>query len=82
MNNEKNIPEWLLEHVDLNPQPRRATRDEIIREAIIEALVDLPDSAFTWNWRKWRYECVIDGHKTWVTFSEYFGSRRLRRVSH
>lgn len=80
MSDESNLPEVLNELLYTNSESRRVqtTGNDLIHEALIEAFAKLPNSAFKWNWSKWRYDCVIDGNKVYATLSEYIGSRRLR----
>ena len=80
MRGESNLPEVLNELLYSNTPSQRVqtTGNDLIHEAMIEAFVKLPNSAFKWNWSKWRYDCVIDGNKFYATMSEYIGSRRLR----
>ncbi len=80
MNNESNLPEVLDELLYSNAKSQRVqtTGNDLIHEVMIEAFVKLPNSAFKWNWSKWRYDCVIDGNKIYATLSEYIDSRRLR----
>ena len=80
MCDESNLPEVLNELLYSNTESQRVqtTGNDLIHEAMIEAFAKLPNSAFKWNWSKWRYDCVIDGNKVYATMSEYIGSRRLR----
>lgn len=80
MSDESNLPEVLNELLYTNTQSQRVhtTGNDLIHEALIEAFAKLPNSAFKWNWSKWRYDCVIDGNKVYATLSEYIGSRRMR----
>ena len=80
MRDESNLPEVLNELLYSITQSQRVqtTGNDLIHEAMIEAFAKLPNSAFKWNWSKWRYDCVIDGNNVYATLSEYIGSRRLR----
>lgn len=80
MSDDSNLPEVLNELLYTNTQSQhvQTTGNDLIHEALIEAFAKLPNSAFKWNWSKWRYDCVIDGNKVYATLSEYIGSRRMR----
>lgn len=56
----------------------RPSDKDILYEAMTESLAEYPSSAFKWNWSAWRYEFVYEGTKTYVTWSEYQGSRQVR----
>ena len=80
MNDYNNMPDALKELFSSErPSQRVRVSDKDIRyEAITESLAEYPASAFKWNWSEWRYEFVYEGVKTYVTWSEYRGSRRVR----
>ena len=82
MNENSNMPDALNELLNSNrqSQPVRATSYDIVHEAVVEGIAELPDSAFKWNWSKWRYEFVFDGVRSFVTWSEYRDSRRVRAL--
>ena len=54
------------------------SKNDIIHDAMAEMFAQYPSSAFKWNWRKWRYECEIDGGRVNATLYEYHKSRRIR----
>ena len=82
MSNESCLPDCLNELLypeSKNPaQSTQLSKNDIIHEAMAEVFAKYPNSAFKWNWRKWRYECTIDGRKVYATLYEYRKSRRIR----
>lgn len=78
MYNDDNIPNRLLNGFP-RPTPKvELSRTDILHDAMAEMFAKYPNSAFKWDWRKWRYECEIDGEKAYATLYEYRKSRRIR----
>ena len=82
MNEDSHLPDALNElfSAERKSQPVIATKNDILYGAITKSLADYPDSAFRWNWSKWRYEFEFEGKISFVTWSEYRGSRRVRAM--
>ena len=78
MYNDDNIPNRLLNGFPMPTPKAELSKNDILHDVMAEMFAKYPNSAFKWNWRKWRYECEIDGVKGYATLYEYRKSRRIR----
>ncbi len=78
MYSDDNIPNRLLNGFPRPTLKAELSKNDILHDVMAELFAKYPNSAFKWNWRKWRYECEIDGVKGYATFHEYRKSRRIR----
>ncbi len=78
MYSDDNIPNRLLNGFPRPTPKAELSKNDILHDVMAELFAKYPNSAFKWNWRKWRYECEIDGVKGYATLYEYRKSRRIR----
>ena len=81
MQNDDNIPARLLNgfnHSDPTPTRTRPTSAQILDEAIIVSLAELPDKEFVWDREARLYRCTQYGYEVEVNRRMYRRSRRMR----
>lgn len=82
MQNDDNIPARLLNgfnRSDPTVTRTRPTNSQILDEAIIVSLAELPDNEFVWDGEAKLYRCTQYGYEVEVSRRMYRRSRRMRK---
>ena len=81
MQDNDNIPSMLLNgfsHSGSTTTRTRPTNSQILDEAIIVSLAELPDKEFVWDKEARLYRCTQYGYEVKVSRRMYRRSRRMR----
>ena len=54
MYNDDNIPNRLLNGFPMPTPKAELSKNDILHDVMAEMFAKYPNSAFKWNWRKWR----------------------------
>ena len=82
MANDENIPAMLLNGFNPTPDTRsdEQRRQDILNEAMVAVLVELPESAFTFDIKKQVYVCKVGEYTVELRRSSYEGLKYMRSL--